>query len=105
MSHYKIQFELMEAVARSREARREARKRVDALLNGPKVCPSPSSPFSIKDAFREHALATAAHNAAVKELREYHLNGRIPHRLESASLAFAAQVFGTRVATDIPVAL
>jgi hypothetical protein len=103
INHHKIQTELMEAVTKSREVRVHARKQVEAVM-----CGAYLGNLSIKDAFREHALATAAHNRATKEFRDYHLNGRVPSRLEHITARIHDQFFGSKLAElaekDIPVA-
>jgi hypothetical protein len=78
INHHKIQTELMEVVTKSRATRDHARKQVEAVISGG----THLGKLSIKDALREHALATAAHNRATKEFRDYLLNGQIPSRLE-----------------------
>jgi hypothetical protein len=93
ISHHKIQTALMEAVTTTREARVHARKQVEAVMSGAYL-----GNLSIKDAFREHAFATAAHNRATKEFRDYHLNGHVPARLEHIAARVHEQFFGSRLA-------
>jgi hypothetical protein len=79
----------MEAVTKSHEARVQARKQVEAVMSRAYL-----GKLSIKDAFREHALATAGHNRATKEFRDYHLNGHVPSRLEHITARIHEQFFG-----------
>ena len=93
----------MKAVERTRGARVNARKQVEAAM-------SPASPkqdvqLRVKDTFRAHAFATGAHNIALKELREYHLNGTVPSHLEYLSVDALQGVFGTLLARTPSVAM
>lgn len=103
INQQKVHNELMKAVERTRDARVEARKHVEAAMAG--ASPQQDVRLRVKDTFRAHAFATTAHNIAVRELREYHLRGTVPSHLEYLAVDTFEGLLGTLLARTPSVAM
>jgi hypothetical protein len=101
INHHQVQTELMKAVEGTRESRVQARKQVEAIMSAASTSRAPEGRSTVQDAFRAHALATAAHNLARRELREFYLDGKIPHRLEYIATDALQRVWGALAPTEL----